>query len=461
MSETDRAIEGQLESTQSARLASFLDFLRIPSISADPAHAADCQRAADWLVDRLRTAGLEHVEASPTGGPPIVYADWLGAPGAQTVVIYGHYDVQPTDPLAEWTSPPFEPAVVGQRVLARGASDDKSNITIWIQAVEAVLATRRRLPVNVRFVFEGEEESSSVHLEPWLRANRERLVGDVAVVSDVGFFEGNVPALTVGLRGLMYAQIDVVGPFQDVHSGVYGGTIANPANALAAIVAALLGPDGRVRIPGFYDEVVPLTAADRAAYGALPFTDEPYRAALGVPELVGEAGYSILERKSGRPTLDVNGIWGGYQGEGAKTIIPGRASAKISCRLVPAQDPMTIFERFRAFVEEIAPPGVQVTVHSLGGGFPVRTSIDHPAVQAAARALEATFGRPPVFIREGGSIPFVATFEGVLGLPVVLMGFMPPDGNFHAPNEWMDLDNLEGGIRAAVRYFDELAAPAP
>lgn len=453
--------ETYLEANRVARLASFVDFLSIPSVSADPAYAADCRRAAAWLVDRLGAIGMDHVEASETGGHPIVYADWLGAKGAPTVVVYGHYDVQPTDPLAEWTSPPFEPTVVGDRILARGASDDKSNITIFSQAVEALLATRGRLPINLRFVFEGEEESASVHLRPWLEANRDRLSGDLAIISDVGFFEGNLPALTVGLRGLMYAQIDVVGPFQDVHSGVYGGAVANPANALASIIAALKGPDGRIRVPGFYDDVVPLDEADRAAYAALPFDDEPYRAALKVPELVGEAGYSTLERKSGRPTLDVNGIWGGYQGEGTKTIIPGRASAKVSCRLVPDQDPDRIFEQVRSYVEEIAPPGVRVTVQDLGGGHPVRASIDHWAVAAAGRALETTFGRAPVYIREGGSIPFVATFEQVLGLPVVLLGFMPPNGNFHAPNEWMDLTNFEGGIRAVIACFDELAAAAP
>jgi acetylornithine deacetylase/succinyl-diaminopimelate desuccinylase-like protein len=458
MLDTDAAVEAYLEANRDRRLDSFLDLLRIPSVSAEPSHAADCRRAADWLARRLESIGMDHVEASETGGHPIVYADWLQAGKAPTVVVYGHYDVQPTDPLDEWTSPPFEPAVVGSRVLARGASDDKSNITIFIQAVEALLAGRGALPVNLRFVFEGEEESSSVHLEPWLRANRARLTGDLAIVSDVGFFEGNLPALTVGLRGLMYAQIDVTGPFQDVHSGVYGGAIANPANALASIIAALKGPDGRIRIPGFYDEVVPLSEADRAAYAALPFDDERYRGSLGVPELVGEAGYSTLERKTGRPTLDINGIWGGYQGEGSKTIIPGRAGAKVSCRLVPDQEPGRIFERLRAFVEEVAPPGVKVVVSELGGGLPVRTSIDHPAVRAAARALEATFGRPPVYIREGGSIPFVATFEEVLGLPVVLLGFMPPDGNFHAPNEWMDMVNFETGIRTVVRYLDELGS---
>ncbi|HSS34945.1 MAG TPA: dipeptidase [Patescibacteria group bacterium] len=454
-------VEAYLEANHDRRLASFIDFLRIPSVSAEPAYAADCQRAADWLADHLRSIGLDHVEASVTGGHPIVYGDWLGAAGAPTVVVYGHYDVQPADPLDEWTSPPFEPAVVGSRILARGSSDDKSNIAIFAAAVEALLATRGRLPVNLRFVFEGEEESSSAHLAPWLEANRHRLGGDVAIVSDVGFFEGNVPALTIGLRGLMYAQIDVVGPFQDVHSGVYGGAIANPANALAGIIAALKGPDGRIRIPGFYDEVVPLTEADRAAYAALPFDDDHFRDMLRLPELVGEAGYSTLERKAGRPSLDVNGLSSGYQGDGTKTIIPGRAMAKVSSRLVPDQVPEQIFERLQTFVAEIAPPGVEVTTTYLGGGLPVRTSIDHPAVQAAARALEATFGQAPVFIREGGSIPFVATFEEVLGLPVVLMGFTPPDGNFHAPNEWMDLTNFETGIRTVVRYFDELAVLAP
>jgi len=452
------AVEAHLDASQQRRLDDYLAFLRIPSVSTEPVHAADCQRAADWLVERLRAIGMDHAEASPTGGHPIVYVDWLHAAGAPTVVVYGHYDVQPTDPIDEWTSPPFDPVVVDGRVLARGSSDDKSNITIFLQAVEALLAARGSLPVNLRFVFEGEEESSSVHLEPWLLANRERLAGDVAIVSDVGFFEGNVPALTVGLRGLMYAQIDVTGPFQDVHSGVYGGAIANPANALAAIIAALAGPDGRIRIPGFYDDVVALTEADRAAYVALPFDDDAFRDGLHVPELVGEAGYSSLERKTGRPTLDVNGIWGGYQGAGSKTIIPGRASAKLSCRLVPDQQPGRIFAALKAFVEEIAPPGVRVAVNDLGGGLPVRTSMDHPAVRAAARALEATFGRAPVYIREGGSIPFVATFEQVLGLPVVLLGFTPPNGNFHAPNEWMDLANFETGIRTVVRYFDELAA---
>jgi acetylornithine deacetylase/succinyl-diaminopimelate desuccinylase-like protein len=454
----DAALESYLVTTREQRLARYLDFLRIASISTLPEHAADCRAAAEWLAASLEIAGLEHVEVSETGGHPIVYADWLHAEGAPTVVAYGHYDVQPVDPIDEWTSPPFEPVVVDGRVLARGASDDKGNVAILLQTVEAVLATRGSLPVNIRFVFEGEEEASSEHLESWLIANRERLAGDIAIVSDVGFFDGNVPAITVGLRGIMYAQIDVAGPFQDVHSGQYGGTIANPANALATIIAALKGPDGRILVPGFYDDVVPLEDEDRAAFAALDFDEGAYRSALGVPALVGEVGFTTLERRGGRPTLDVNGIWGGFQGVGAKTIIPGRAHAKVSCRLVADQDPQRIFDAFKAYVAQVAPPGVTVEVSMLGGGDPSRTTIDHPATQAAARALEATFGRAPVYIREGGSIPFVATFEGALGLPVVLLGFVPPDGNFHAPNEWMDLDNYERGIRAMARYWDELAA---
>jgi acetylornithine deacetylase/succinyl-diaminopimelate desuccinylase-like protein len=454
----DAALEAHLDATRAHRLARYLDFLRIPSISTLPAHASDCRAAAEWLAAELTTAGLDHVEVCETGGHPIVYADWLGAPGAPTVVAYGHYDVQPVDPLDAWTSPPFEPAVVGDRVLARGAGDDKANVAILVQAAATLLATRGALPVNLRFVFEGEEEASSEHLEPWLLANRDRLGGDVALISDVGFFDGNRPAITVGLRGIMYAEVEVVGPFQDVHSGQYGGAIANPANALAEIIAALKGPDGRIRIPGFYDDVVPLDEADRAAFAALPFDEEAFAASIGVPALVGETGYTALERRGARPTLDVCGIWGGFTGEGSKTIIPGRAGAKISCRLVAGQDPDRIYERFTAFVRAIAPPGVRVEVRLLGVGRPSRTAIDAPATQAAARALEAQFGVPPVYVREGGSIPFVATFEGVLGLPVTLFGFVPPDGNYHAPNEWMDLRNYEGGVRTFIRFWDELAA---
>ena len=386
-----------------------------------------------------------------------MYADWLHAPGAPTLLIYGHYDVQPVDPLDRWASPPFEPVVEGDRIVGRGSADDKGQIHAHVMAVAAVLATRDRLPINVRYLFEGEEESSSLHLDGWLEANRERLAADAVIISDTGFFEGNVPAITASLRGMMAAQVDVNLASYDLHSGSHGGAVHNPNVALAQIIAALKGPDGRVRIPGFYDDVVELSAAERAAMADLPFDEAGYREAVGVPQLVGESGYSTMERKTVRPTLDVVGMWGGFQGDGYKTIIPGEAHAKVSARLVADQDPRRVFEGLERFVHEISPPGVTVTVTYLGGGFPTMTPIDHPVSLAAARALEAVFGVWPVFRREGGSIPVAASFASILGRPVVLMGFTQPHDHAHAPNEWLDLRNHEGAIRAIVRLFDEVA----
>jgi len=451
------ALDAHLVATREGRYDSYRAFLRIPSISALPEHAADCRQAALWLADALTQAGVEHAEVVETGGHPVVYADWLHAPGAPTVLVYGHYDVQPVDPLELWASPPFEPVIDGRRLLARGAADDKGHVHAHVMAAQALLATRGTMPVNVKYVFEGEEESGSVTLDHWLAANVERLAADAVIISDTGFFEGNRPAITIGLRGLMYAQIDVVGTPIDLHSGGYGGVVENPANALAQIVAALKGPDGRIRIPGFYDDVVALTEAERGAIAGLPFDEEAYRQRLGVSALVGEVGYSVLERKGARPTLDVNGIWGGFMGEGSKTIIPAHAHAKVSCRLVTAQDPDRIFKALQAYVEEIAPPGISATVRMLGAGRPSLTPQDHPVTLAAARALEATFGQAPVYVREGGSIPVCASFESILGLPVVMLGFTQPDEHAHAPNEWIDLDNYETGIRTFARMFDELA----
>lgn len=453
-------LEAFLDASRERRLASYLEFLRIPSISALPEHAGDCRTAAEWVAGQLGAIGVEHVVVSETGGHPIVYGDWLHASGRPTVVVYGHYDVQPVDPIDEWETAPFEPFIRGDRVVGRGAADDKGQIHIHLRAAEAILATRGRLPINLKFVFEGEEEASSVHLDPWLEANRDRLAADLAVISDTGFFDGNLPAITIGLRGLQYIEIDVTGTSLDLHSGSYGGTVQNPANALATIIARLKAPDGRIAVPGFYDDVVPLTDADRAAFAALPFDEEAYRTSLRLPELVGEAGFTTLERRGARPTLDVNGLWGGFIGEGSKTIIPAHAHAKVSCRLVANQDPDRIFELLRAYILEIAPPGVRVDVRNLGGGRPSLTPIDHPATQAAARAIEATFGRAPLYIREGGSIPICASLETILGLPVVLLGFTPPDENAHAPNESMSLSNHETAIRTIARYWDELAALA-
>ncbi|HEY7737393.1 MAG TPA: dipeptidase [Candidatus Limnocylindrales bacterium] len=458
--EDQAVVEDYLDRTERERIASYEAFLRIPSVSAIPSYLDDCRRAAEFVADDLGASGIEHVEVADTTGHPVVYGDWLHAgEDKPTVVVYGHYDVQPPDPLDEWELAPFEPLVRDGRILARGAADDKGQIHMHLRATEALMRTRGGFPVNVRFVFEGDEESDSAHLEAWLEANRSRMAADLAVISDTGFFEGNLPSITLSLRGLMYAQIDVVGPSQDLHSGGFGGTVENPANALATIIAGLKGPDGRITIPGFYDDVVPLSDADRAALAELPFDEETYRSTTAtVPALVGETGWTTLERKGARPTLDVNGIWGGFQGEGAKTIIPARAHAKISCRLVASQDPDRIYELFREHVIRIAPPGVQVTVTYLGGGKPSLTPIDHPATRAAATAIEATFGRPPVFIRDGGSIPVCSSFEEILGLPVVLLGFANPDDNAHAPNESMVLANYEGGIRTIVRLWDELAA---
>jgi acetylornithine deacetylase/succinyl-diaminopimelate desuccinylase-like protein len=454
---TDAKLEAYLDANREARLDSYKAFLRIPSISALPQHAPDCRRAAEFVAGELKAMGVEHVEVSETGGHPVVYGDWLHATGAPTVLVYGHYDVQPVDPLDLWDSPPFEPVVKDGRMLARGAADDKGQVHMHLRAAEALLATRGGLPVNLKFLFEGEEESSSVNLDRWLEANRARVAADVAVISDTSFFLGNVPAITLGLRGIMYAQIDVTGSPVDLHSGSYGGSVENPANALARIIAALKGPDGRILIPGFYDDVVPLSDPDRAAFAALPFDEEAYRAEIGVSALVGEVGFTTLERRGARPTLDVNGIWGGFQGDGAKTIIPAHAHAKVSCRLVTAQDPQRIYELFRDFVTAIAPPGVKVEVHELGGGRPSLTPMDHPATKAAARAIEKAFGRAPVYSREGGSIPVCASFESILGLPVVLAGFTNPDDNAHAPNESLVLDNYERGIRAIGYLWDELA----
>ena len=457
MAVQDALLEAHLVATREGRYDTFRDLLRLPSISALPEHRADIRRTAEWLVDALTEAGLENAEVCETAGNPVAYADWLHAPGAPTVLVYGHYDVQPVDPLDLWTSPPFEPVVDDGRLLARGVADDKGHIHGHVMAAEAILATRGAFPLNVKYLFEGEEEISSPSLAAWMEANRERLAADLVIISDTGFFEGNLPAITIGLRGMMYAEIDVNGPPTDVHSGGYGGVIENPANALAQIIAALKGPDGRIRIPGFYDDVRPLTDAERASIDELPFDEEAFRQRTRVPALVGEVGFSVLERKGARPTLDVNGMWGGFVGEGAKTIIPAHAHAKISCRLVAEQDPNRIFELFRDYVAEVAPPGVRVSVRLLGTGLPSVTPQDHPATRAAARAIEATFGRAPLYLREGGSIPITASFETILGLPVVCVGFSQPDEHAHAPNEWLDLDNYETGIRMFARLWDELA----
>jgi acetylornithine deacetylase/succinyl-diaminopimelate desuccinylase-like protein len=449
--------EAYLRQTQDRRMASLFELLRIPSISALSAHAGDSRRAAQAIAADLRGIGMDHVEVAETGAHPVVYADWLHAEGAPTALVYCHYDVQPVDPLELWESPPFEPVVIDGRIVARGAADDKGQLHMHLRAIEALLATRGALPVNLKVLFEGDEESSADHLETWVGANRERLAADVGVVSDTGFFEGNLPAITVSTRGILYAQIDVLGPPTDLHSGAFGGAVENPAIALAHIIVGLKAVDGRILIPGFYDEVLPLTPDEHTAFSDLPFDDDAFRRETGVPALAGEPGYMTVERVAIRPTLDVNGMWAGFEGEGTKTIIPAHAHAKISCRLVPDQTPDATYERLEARVLELTPPGVSASVQMLGGGLPFRSKIDHPAMAAASRAVESAFGIAPLFTREGGSIPVLATLGRELQLPLVLLGFANPDDHAHAPNEGLVLDNYENGIRAIIHFWDELA----
>ena len=450
--------EAQIVAAHAERMQRYADFLAIPSVSAIPEHAADCRKAAEWLAAELRRIGAQRVEVSETGGHPIVVGERIEDPNLPTIVIYGHYDVQPGDPLDLWKTSPFEPIVRDGRMLGRGSADDKGQILIHLAALEALLSTRGKLPVNVKYLFEGEEESSSVNLERWMAANPERCSGDAVIISDSGFFDGNRPALTVGLRGITYMQVDVRNSDVDLHSGSYGGAVINPANALASMIASLHDENRHVTVPGFYDDVVELTPDDRAALAALPFNEANYLAGIDAKATQGEVGFSTVERRGARPTLDVNGIWGGFTGDGSKTIIPAHAHAKISCRLVTAQDPARIALQVEAALKAAAPRGLQVEVQNLGNGYPFLTPLGDPYLSAAANALKETFGADPLYIREGGSIPIAALFQRELSLPVVLLGFTPPDDNAHAPNESMDLGNFEGGIRTVIRALDAIAA---
>ena len=450
--------EAQILAAHAERMQRYADFLAIPSVSAIPEYAPDCRKAAEWLAAELRRIGAQRVEVSETGGHPIVVGERIEDPNLPTIVIYGHYDVQPGDPLDLWKTSPFEPIVRDGRMLGRGSADDKGQILIHLAALEALLSTRGKLPVNVKYLFEGEEESSSVNLERWMAANPERCSGDAVIISDSGFFDGNRPALTVGLRGITYMQVDVRNSDVDLHSGSYGGAVINPANALASMIASLHDENRHVTVPGFYDDVVELTPDDRAAFAALPFNEASYLAGIDAKATQGEAGFSTVERRGARPTLDVNGIWGGFTGDGSKTIIPAHAHAKISCRLVTAQDPARIALQVEAALKAAAPRGLDVEVRNLGNGYPFLTPLGDPYLTAAAAALKETFGADPLYIREGGSIPIAALFQRELSLPVVLLGFTPPDDNAHAPNESMDLGNFEGGIRTVIRALDAIAA---
>ncbi len=433
-------------------------YLAIPSISALPQHAADVRRCAEWTAEALRGAGLEHVRLIDTPGHPVVYGDWLGAPGAPTILFYGHYDVQPVDPVELWTSPPFEATVRDGEIYARGAADDKGQVFMHIKAVEAHLKQAGRLPVNIKFFIEGEEEVGSAHLDAFVREHKADLASDVVVISDSPMFDRGIPSICYGLRGLAYFQIDVRGTKSDLHSGSFGGAVANPAFVLAQILNQMKDRSGRIRIPGFYDDVRELSEAERAEWKKLPFNETKYRKELGAPKLFGETGYSTLERVWARPTFEVNGLLSGFTGEGAKTVLPATAMAKVSMRLVPDQHPDRVADLFEAYLKDVAPRTVEVSLTRMHGGKPWMTEFDNKYVRAAGRAIERGFGKAPVFNREGGSIPVVSTFQEELGVPSVLFGVGLPDENAHAPDEKLDLGNFHSGIISAAYLYEEIAA---
>jgi len=433
------------------------DLLRIPSVSTDSAYAEHVQEAADWLAARFERAGLDRAEVVETDGHPIVYAEHHAGDDRPTVLVYGHYDVQPPDPLAEWDTDPFEPTRRNGTLYARGACDDKGQMYMHVSAAEALLETGSP-PVNLKFIIEGEEEVGSEHLAPFLEARREDLAADVVLISDTSMFSPEVPTITYGLRGLAYAEVTLKGPNRDLHSGVYGGAVENPANALSALIAGLHDEDHRVAIPGFYEHVRDLTPAERETYAELPFDEEAWAEEIGLDATKTEAGYSVLECLSARPTLDVNGIWGGYTGEGAKTVLPATAHAKISMRLVPEQTPEEAYDKLEAHLEAEVPETMTLTVRRLHGGRPVLVDRTSDAMQAATQAMGEVMGPEPRLVRHGGSIPIVADFKDILGLDSVLLGFGLTSDAIHSPNEHFGLDRFAQGFRSIIRFHHHYAA---
>jgi acetylornithine deacetylase/succinyl-diaminopimelate desuccinylase-like protein len=437
-----------------------IEFLRIPSISTTPERSEDVSRAARWLVTRMREIGLDRAEVLPTTGPPVAYGEWLGAgPDAPTLLIYGHYDVQPTDPDEEWKWPPFEPEVQDGKLYARGASDDKGQLYAHLAAIEAFFRADGAPPVNLKLLFEGEEEVGSPNLEAFIRAQVARLACDAALISDASFLDPQTPTILTGVRGLTYMEVEVRGPKHDLHSGSYGGVAHNPLQVMVEMLAALHDDQGRVAIPGFYDKVRPLSDEERAEFSRIPYGEEEIRSETGVPALwAGEAGYSPLERVGARPTLEIHGIRGGFVAEGQKTVIPAKVAAKVSMRLVPDQDSLEIARLFERRVRELAPPTVEVEVRTLSYADAALMERDTPAVQSAARAFQQGFGARPIYLRIGGTLPVVPLFNRILHVPVVMMGFGLPDDNLHAPNEKFDLDCYYRGINTSIHFMQEFAS---
>jgi succinyl-diaminopimelate desuccinylase len=435
--------------------ADLCDFLRIASVSANPAHTADIAAAAGWVAGQFKSMGLA-TETIPTSGHPLVYAESSAVPGAATVLVYGHYDVQPVDPLDLWISPPFEPTRRNGNIYARGATDDKGQVFTHIASARAWLAVHGRLPVQLKFLVEGEEEVGSEGLEEYLPRATDRLACDCVVISDGSKFSRDIPAITYGLRGNAYFEIRVAGPNRDLHSGSFGGAVTNPATTVARILSAMIDRRGKVQIPGFYDDVVPLTDRERQQFAALPFSEAEFFAEVGVQEAFGEEGYSALERRWARPTFDVCGLWGGYQGEGSKTVLPAKAGAKFSFRLVPNQSPEKITAALHRWLPEITPPGATVELIDFHGGPAVIVPLESRYIAAAARAIEQAFGRAPVYSREGGSIPIVTKFHEALGADVLLIGWGTDDDNAHSPNEKFCLADFHRGIKASARLWEEI-----
>lgn len=444
---------------QERYLAQLAELIAIPSVSTETSKAVEMHRCAEWLVRHLRHLGLDaHVFATP--GHPIVHAEYLAQSNAPILLLYGHYDVQPAGSPELWDSPPFQATVRDGRLYARGSTDDKGQFFIHLKAAEAWLKTTGRLPVNLKIVLEGEEEIGSTNLASFLTEHKERLACGVAVISDTAFFADGVPSICYGLRGIVYMQVDIEGPNRDLHSGSFGGSVQNPTHVLAELIARLQDKRGAVSIPGFYDDVVPLSAEEQVAFEELPWSDEAFARDLGVDELFGEEGFGTLERLWARPTLDCNGIIGGFTSEGVMSIIPARASAKISMRLVPNQDPEKIASLFEQHIRSLAPRSVRVAVKRLSAAEPAITPLDSPGIRAALAALEKAFGKKPLLQRDGGSIPVITRLKKILGADTVLLGFGLPDENAHGPNEFLKLENFYGGIRTVVHFYKELSSYA-
>jgi len=446
-----------LEDSQPRFLDDLVEFLRIPSVSSLSAHSEDVRRAAEWVAARMTSAGIENVQMMPTEGHPMVYGDWLHADGKPTVMVYGHFDVQPVDPLELWTNPPFEPVIEEGRIYARGASDDKGNMLIPILAVEALMRVAGALPVNLKFLFEGQEECGSPDLPEFLQEHRELLASDLVLSADSGQASETQPALWVAFKGLGGIQVDVVGPKADLHSGLFGGAVANPIHALAHIIDTMHDADGRITVEGFYDRVIPLTDEDRAQIAAVPFNEEAYMKGLDIVEMFGEVGYTTNERAFARPTLEVNGIWGGFQEEGIKTVLPSEAHAKITCRLVPDQKHQEIVELLQRHVERHTPPGVRVSTAPFDGSAPPYViPVDHPGNQVAGAVLEELYGTPPLLMRMGGTLPITGLFKELLGVYSVGFAFALLDEGFHSPNEFFRLASFSKGQTAYCMLLERI-----